>query len=171
MGFMAPPSEQDEQPLGGAQERYRRPRFPAPVTLGLAVGAEWVAASIVRQRVEAWLQALRWPPAQIEELVLAVSEAVSNSVEHGYQVPPDAVDHPGIVEVRGRLIEDLDGFRRVELTVRDHGTWREPSPAASTRGHGTLIMRACADRFIREHGPTGTTVVLLSRPTPPPLEG
>ena len=166
---MAPPSEQEEQPLGGAAERRRQPRLPAVDPLALVLNAEWVAASVVRQRVAGWLRALRWPPAQIDDLVLAVSEAVSNCVEHGYVVPPDAVDHPGTVDVRGRLIEEPDGYRRVELTVRDQGSWREePAPDVSSRGHGMLIMRTCADRFTIEHGPIGTTVVLLGRPTPPP---
>ena len=165
---MAPPSEQDEQPLGSAPEqRYRRPGRRAPTALELVFSAEWVTASLVRQRVEAWLQELRWPPAQIEELVLAVSEAVSNSVEHGYRVMPDAVDHSAAVEVRGRVVQEPDGFRRAELTVRDHGGWREPVPGVSNRGHGMLIMRACVDRFSLDHSAAGTTVVLLGRPVPP----
>jgi anti-sigma regulatory factor (Ser/Thr protein kinase) len=165
---MAPPSEQDEQPLGRAPERrYRRQGLPAPAGLELVFGAEWVTASLVRQRVESWLRELRWPPAQIEELVLAVSEAVSNSVEHGYQVMPDAVGQSGAVEVRGRVLQEPDGFRRAELTVRDQGVWREPVPGVSSRGHGMLIMRACVDRFTMDHSATGTTVVLLGRPAPP----
>lgn len=166
---MAPPSEQDEHPLGSAAERQRHAR-PAATTLELVLSAEWVAPSIVRQRVESWLRALRWPPAQIDELVLAVSEAVSNSVEHGYLVPPDVVDHPGIVSVRGRLVVEEDGYRHAELTVRDMGSWREPLPGASTRGHGMLIMRTCTDRFTIDHSSAGTTVVLIGRPTPPPLD-
>ncbi|GAA1293301.1 hypothetical protein GCM10009609_72790 [Pseudonocardia aurantiaca] len=165
---MAPPSEQDEQPLGSAQEqRYWRQGMPAPAGLELVFGAEWVIASLVRQRVASWLRELRWPPAQIEELVLAVSEAVSNSVEHGYQVMPDAVGQSGAVEVRGRVVQEPDGFRRAELTVRDHGAWREPVPGVSSRGHGMLIMRACVDRFTVNHSAAGTTVVLLGRPAPP----
>lgn len=166
---MAPPSEQDEQPLGSAAERWREVPTAAASTLELALSAEWVAPSIVRQRVEQWLRELRWAPAQIDELVLATSEAVSNSVEHGYLVPPDAVVHPGIVSVRGRVLHEADGYRRAEITVQDHGTWREPVAGVSSRGHGMLIMRTCTDRFGIEHGPDGTTVVLLGRPAPPPL--
>jgi anti-sigma regulatory factor (Ser/Thr protein kinase) len=168
---MAPPSEQEEQPLGGAAERRRPSHLPVPAALELALRAEWVAASVVRQRVEGWLLSLRWPPAQIDELVLSVSEAVSNSIEHGYLVPPDVVDHPGIVHVRGRVVVERDGYRRAEFTVRDEGAWREPVGGASSRGHGMLIMRTCTDRFTVDHGPDGTTVVLVGRPTPPPLEG
>jgi anti-sigma regulatory factor (Ser/Thr protein kinase) len=165
---MAPPSDQDEQPLGSAPERPQG--LPAAaLVLDLTLGAEWVAPSIVRQRVEQWLRELRWPPAQIDELVLAVSEAVSNSVEHGYGVPTDAIDHPGTVTVRGRIVVEADGYRQAEITVHDGGTWREPVTEVSSRGHGMLIMRTCTDRFTIEHDADGTTVVLLGRPTPPPL--
>jgi anti-sigma regulatory factor (Ser/Thr protein kinase) len=170
MVTMAPPSEQDEQPLGAAAERQRGAHAAAPSALALSLGAEWVAPSIVRQRVEQWLRALCWPPAQIDELVLAVSEAVSNSVEHGYRVPSDVVDHPGIVAVRGRVLPEADGYRRAEIVVHDDGDWREPEAGISSRGHGMLIMRTCTDRFSIAHGADGTTVVLLGRPTPPPLD-
>jgi serine/threonine-protein kinase RsbW len=169
MVSMAPPSDQDEQPIGKAAARPEHSSVGAPTLLELELGAEWVAPSVVRQRVSRWLQALRWPPAQIEELVLAVSEAVSNSVEHGYRVPPEAVGHPGVVVVRGRMLPEPDGYRRVELSIHDDGTWREPSRGASTRGHGMLIMRTCVDVIKIDHDSDGTTVVMLSRPTPEPL--
>jgi len=166
---MAPPSEQDEQPLGGIAPYRDVGRPPVPAQLEMVLGAEWVAASIARERVERWLRALGRPPAQIDDLVLAVSEAVSNSVEHGYRVPPDAIGNPGVVHVDGRLVIEADGFSRTEFTVRDQGRWREPVVGVSTRGHGILIMRSCADQLTIEHGPEGTTVVLLGRPVPPPL--
>jgi anti-sigma regulatory factor (Ser/Thr protein kinase) len=161
-----PPSDQDEH-------RIRRSR-PAtdgqPVEAGLDIelNAGWVAPSIARERVESWLRAHRWPPAQIEELVLAVSEAVSNSVEHGYRVPPDAVEPPETVDVRMRLTVAADGYRHAEFMVSDRGHWREPDTAATSRGHGMLIMRSCTDELVVEGSPGGTTVVLRSRPTPPP---
>jgi serine/threonine-protein kinase RsbW len=166
---MAPPSEQDEQPLGGAAARGEHRAVQAPAVLEVTLGAEWVAPSIARERVGNWLRALRWPPGQIDELVLAVSEAVSNSVEHGYGVPPETVGHPGVVSVSGRLLVESDGYRRVEFTVHDRGTWREPSNGVSGRGHGMLIMRGCVDVFTLDHE-DGTTVVLLSRPAPAPLD-
>jgi anti-sigma regulatory factor (Ser/Thr protein kinase) len=160
-----PPSEQDEH-------RVRRARPAADgqsagAGLDVELSAEWVAPSIARERVEGWLRAHRWPPAQIDELVLAVSEAVSNSVEHGYGVAPDAVASGETVDLRMRLEVAADGFRRVEFVVSDRGHWREPDTGASTRGHGMLIMRSCTDELVVEGSPGGTTVVLRSRPTPP----
>jgi serine/threonine-protein kinase RsbW len=163
-----PPSDQDERPV--------RPPQPADATdattaadleLRLVLGASWVAPSIARERVEAWLRTHQWPPAQVEELVLAISEAVSNSVEHGYRVPFDAVEHAGSVEVRGQLVSGADGYRQVEFRIRDRGRWREPDRGVSSRGHGMLIMRTCTDELVVDGSPDGTTVVLRSRPAPP----
>jgi anti-sigma regulatory factor (Ser/Thr protein kinase) len=163
-----PPSDQDERPV-----RPVRPGQPADPASGaglelrLVLGASWVAPSLARERVEAWLRGHQWPPAQVDELVLAVSEAVSNSVEHGYRVPFDAVEHPGRIELRARLSADADGYRRVGFRVRDAGIWREPDRAVSSRGHGMLIMRTCTDELVVDGSPEGTTVELRSRPAPP----
>jgi serine/threonine-protein kinase RsbW len=160
-----PPSDQDERPL-----RRTAPASPAAgaaLELRLVLNAGWVAPSIARERVEDWLQAHKWPPAQAEELVLAVSEAVSNSVEHGYRVPIDAFDHPETVELLARLSVHADAYRQVEFRVSDRGTWREPDTGISTRGHGMLIMRSCTDELVVDGSPSGTTVLLRSRPAPP----
>ena len=58
--------------------------------LFLALPAALTAAAEVRALLGAWLTTHGWPPAAQEDLVLAVNEAVSNSVEHGYGVQPGA---------------------------------------------------------------------------------
>jgi serine/threonine-protein kinase RsbW len=158
---VSPPSDQDERPV--------RPSVQpgADVELRLVLNAGWVAPSIARERIESWLRAHQWPPAQAEELVLAVSEAVSNSVEHGYRVPIDAIEHPDTVELDARLTPAADGYRQAEFRITDRGSWREPRTGASTRGHGMLIMRSCTDELVVEGSPTGTVVLLRSRPAPP----
>jgi serine/threonine-protein kinase RsbW len=160
-----PPSDQDEH-----QARRTRPPggSAAAAELRVELSAGWVAPSIARERVEEWLRAHRWPPAQVEELVLAVSEAVSNSVEHGYRVAPEAVEPADTVELRMRMTVAADGYRQAEFVVADRGSWREPDATASSRGHGMLIMRSCTDELVVDGGASGTTVVLRSRPTPPP---
>jgi anti-sigma regulatory factor (Ser/Thr protein kinase) len=136
------------------------------------LSAEWVAPSIARDRVRRWLTAHRWSRAHREDLVLAVSEAVSNSVEHGYGIsvgdsPRFALIAPsGTIEVHGQVVTHPDGVRCVELTIRDHGHWLPPAVLCASRGHGMTIMRACADGVIIDHTPDGTTVMLRSRPLP-----
>lgn len=138
--------------------------------------AEWVAPSIARDRVRRWLTAHRWSPAHRQDLVLAISEAVSNSVEHGYGICADdtissALAVPSkIIELYGQVITNRDGVRRVEFTIRDYGRWAPPAMLCDRRGHGMTLMRACADEVIIDHTADGTTVVLRSRPLPrPPL--
>jgi anti-sigma regulatory factor (Ser/Thr protein kinase) len=139
----------------------------------LELTAEWVAPSIARDRVRRWLTAHRWSPAQVDDLVLAVSEAVSNSVEHGYGMPTEDADHSTLdassstVKLAGQIITDADGIRRVEFTIRDHGRWTPPD-GPSSRGHGMTLMRACTDAVTIEHTTAGTTVVLRSRALPSP---
>jgi anti-sigma regulatory factor (Ser/Thr protein kinase) len=145
---------------------------PRPDTaLHLAVPADWISPSVVRSHLRSWLGDLRWPPRRIDELVLAVSEMVSNSIEHGYG---RAVDHPtpahDQVEVEGRITVDDAGSRAV-VTVTDHGTWRIPDTGPSSRGRGTLLARACTDELTTRHGPEGTVVVMRSRPVSLPPAG
>lgn len=169
-----PPSEQDErsgrtpQPLPG-----RAACTPTADDLHFELGPELVAPSIARERFERWLRDLRWPSGQSEDLVLALSEAVSNSIEHGYgvhagQAPPDLAE--ATVEVRARVLVEESGRHRIALTVRDHGRWREPIGPAHFRGHGLSIIRACADRFSIDGNAGGTTLTLVTRAAPPSPE-
>ena len=140
------------------------------------LAAEWVAPSIARDRVRRWLTAHQWSRAHREDLVLAVSEAVSNSVEHGYGISADdtscfpPIAPSGTIELQGRIITHPDGVRHVEFTIRDQGRWVPPAMLCGNRGHGMTIMSACADEVTLDHTTAGTTVVLRSRPLPrPPL--
>ncbi|MHA6627296.1 ATP-binding protein [Pseudonocardia sichuanensis] len=166
---MKPPSDQDERP-------GHPPRLPlsgaaagSPSTappLRMALPADWVAPSIARDRFDHWLRDLAWPVAQREDLVLALSEAVSNSVEHGYGVPSGSAAHDsGVVEVRAELVAGPDHALRVVLTVRDAGGWREPADSAH-RGHGLRMIRAGGDEVVIDGTDGGTTITLTSRPAP-----
>jgi serine/threonine-protein kinase RsbW len=155
-----PPSS--ERQLGNEPTRADAAR-----TLDLVLAADWISPSVVRDRVRTWLRANHWAPANMDDLVLAVNEAVSNSIEHGYQVGPD--DPPGqdTVAVTATIRRAADGSRHVEVTVRDTGVWRPPDEGGhSTRGQGLRLMRACVEHLSVEGGDGGTTVVMHSRPVP-----
>lgn len=139
-------------------------------TLDLVLTADWISPSVARDRVRNWLRANRWSPSHVDDLVLAVNEAVSNSIEHGYLVDPEAAPVAGTVEVHGAIHTAADGTRHVELTVRDEGTWLPPTDDPnSNRGQGIRLMRACVEHLTVDGTDDGTTVVLQSRPIPPPL--
>jgi anti-sigma regulatory factor (Ser/Thr protein kinase) len=167
-----PPSEQDERP-GGVPRPLPDGAAGPPVaeSLHFELAPELVAPSIARDRFDRWLHDLRWPGAQREDLVLALSEAVSNSVEHGYQIRTGPARRDlvvGTVEVRARLLVEGNGTRRIALTVRDRGRWRRPVAPARFRGHGLSIIRACADELSIDGDADGTTLTLITRAAPVP---
>ncbi|MCT2586921.1 ATP-binding protein [Actinophytocola gossypii] len=163
-----PPSSDQDRRLEHDRSRA------AEATLQLVLDVDWVSPSIARDRLRRWLTAHRWSPAHVDDLVLALNEAVSNSIEHGHGLTaPTRDDSAQPVEVHGRVVTESDGARHVELTVRDRGSWRAPadahSSAGSSRGHGVTIMRACVEEVTVDRTDDGTTVVLRSRSVPPPL--
>jgi serine/threonine-protein kinase RsbW len=127
----------------------------------------WAAPAQARRRVGRWLAEHGWPAGQIEDLVLAISEAVANSVEHGYRSGRHTVTAAahGVIEVGGRVLADRLG-RYVELIVRDHGRWRPVSSDRGSRGHGLQVMRACVAELVVQGTSSGTTVVLRSQAVP-----
>jgi serine/threonine-protein kinase RsbW len=138
------------------QEDLRFGAVTAQRHLFLALPAALTAAAEARALLGVWLTTHGWPPEAQEDLVLAVNEAVSNSVEHGYGVRPGVAGRAGLVEVAAELLVD----RCVEVTVRDRGGWRAPPLRHGHRGHGILIMKACAAECVIDGTPSGTAVVL-----------
>jgi len=136
-------------------------------TLDLVLAADWISPSVARDRVRGWLRANRWSPAHTDDLVLAVNEAISNSIEHGYQVGPEDPPTTETVEIHGVIHRADNGSRHVEFTVRDAGAWQPPNEDGhSTRGQGLRLMRACVEHVTVDGGDGGTTVTLHSRPVP-----
>jgi serine/threonine-protein kinase RsbW len=168
-----PPSEQDELSGGTRWSLPDRAARSVADELHFELAPELVAPSIARDRFERWLRDVAWPSAQGEDLVLALSEAVSNSIEHGYRIRVGQAP-PGLgaatVEVHARILLESGGRRRIALTVRDHGRWRRPVGPARFRGHGLSIIRACADEFSIDGSDAGTTLRLLTRAAPPPRD-
>ncbi|WP_394616856.1 ATP-binding protein [Lentzea sp. JNUCC 0626] len=117
----------------------------------------------VRHHLRAWLKDSGLTDDEASDLVLAVSEAINNSVEHAY---PGGSG--GTVDVRARV--EPDGSARVDVT--DRGQWRIPPPALTMRGRGLLLMRESVDDVEIDRRASGTTVRLrLARSAgvaPPP---
>lgn len=127
-----------------------------PPLLDLKLAADWVSPSVARDRVRTWLRAGGWTSPHLDDLVLAINEAISNSIEHGYGIGPGDPAGTGVVELLGEMTD-----HHVTVTVRDNGTWRPPvNDPASTRGQGIRLMRACVEEVTVEGSADGTTVVL-----------
>lgn len=120
--------------------------------------AQPAALSLIRGRLRQWLITHRWPDVEIEDLVLAVSEAASNVVDHAY-----LHDTPGSIEIAGRVTATSAGVRVADLTVRDHGRWR-PVPAHSeNRRRGMLLMKAAVAELVIDGTEHGTCVRMRGR--------
>jgi anti-sigma regulatory factor (Ser/Thr protein kinase) len=111
------------------------------------------------------LAARAWPDDELDDVVLAVSEVVSNAVEHAYAHAPSA-EGPTVsvfaVERRG------EGGRRLELEVRDGGSWREPPASSGFRGRGLHVARTVMHTVDILRGTGGTTVAMVSKWVPGP---
>ncbi|WP_177221257.1 ATP-binding protein [Lentzea xinjiangensis] len=111
----------------------------------------------LRDRLREWLQDSGFGDDEASDLVLAVSEAVNNSVEHAYPGPAR-----GTVEVRAHAAPDGS----VQVDVTDHGRWRVPPPALTMRGRGLLLMRESVDEVEIDRSANGTTVRLRRARSP-----
>ena len=132
---------------------------PAPDVISMVLMADPVALSVVRQRFRTWLAALCWPGEEVDDIVQAVSEAVSDAVEH-------AAD-PGIaseVRVAARQFAEADGGRRVVVGVSDD---RHTCPAATRPDPGLLMIHTCMDDVRYDRGQDATTVFMTSVRVPP----
>jgi serine phosphatase RsbU (regulator of sigma subunit)/anti-sigma regulatory factor (Ser/Thr protein kinase) len=123
----------------------------APAPFEVELPARPSELSPLRRRLRAWLARLRFEPAEADEILLAVSEACNNAIEHAYG------DEVGTVRLR--LEVDGDTLR---ATIRDRGRWRGGESDAD-RGRGTAIMRAVMDRAEIATGDEGTEVLLERR--------
>jgi len=128
------------------------------------VPAHPAAASVVRQHVRHWLTELAWPEDEADNVVLAVSEAVCNSIEHAY---PDG-DPDGLVRVSGESVPLGGGGRQLLITVCDHGRWRPVPENDEGRRRGIPLMRALTESLDVIGTAAGTRVTLTTRPVAAP---
>lgn len=168
---MPPASDQDERPQFNTAADAQRAALRPGTSLRFVLTADWVAPSLSRKKIRQWLSAHDWSPAHMDDMVLCISEAVSNSVEHGYGVAVDeaSLDHAGVIEVHGTIEEEPGGYRRVVFRVVDRGHWQEPATGPTNRRQGLRIMRACTEEMTIDHTAEGTVVVLRGFPIPMPL--
>jgi len=120
----------------------------------VSIDAEPTEIGIVRLAATSFLRAMGWPESDIDPVVFATSEAVSNSVEHAYR--GYAV---GRIGVDLELADIGPGRERLCVTVSDDGRWRHETSAGV--GHnGLLLIRALVDRLLIDTDGRGTRAVL-----------
>jgi anti-sigma regulatory factor (Ser/Thr protein kinase) len=103
----------------------------------LATAAELRA---IRRRVAAWARSHRLPDDVLDDLQLALGEAVANGVEHAYGTGP-----PGYVDVELVIRPAAGDARAVAVQVADHGRWRPAPAVAGHRGRGLNMIERLAE--------------------------
>ncbi|HEV2814238.1 MAG TPA: ATP-binding protein [Solirubrobacteraceae bacterium] len=104
-----------------------------------------------RHAVRAYLSAAETSDPPSSDIALAVSEAVTNVVQHAY-----AQDDPGSVRVRVEIHE-----REVEVMVQDDGAGVVPRPDSPGIGLGLPLIATISERFdVRKRRGGGTRVCI-----------
>ena len=118
------------------------------------------AALAARRRLGGVLQELGWSQCGRIDLMLAVSEAVTNSYQHAY-----SRSRPGPIYLQAHTLTGPNGTRRFCVTVSDHGNWLASGPRR--RRGGLAIMRATTAHMTIHSDALGTRVTMMSAPDPP----
>ena len=127
----------------------------------LVFEARSVNESFARVTAAAFLSQLDPTLQEIAEIKTIVSEAVTNSIVHGYG------DHAGIVRMKIQIFEK----QKIRITVRDRGRGISDIPKAMTpcfttgnedrAGMGFSIMQGFSDKIrVRSLPGKGTTVIM-----------
>ena len=135
--------------------------------LELQVQADARAPGRVRLALRRWLADRHWPEDESDDLVLAVSEAVSNSAEHAYGTDRSSPEQEALVAVVVTELSGTDG-RRAKAVVDDFGVWRASPFDKGFRGHGLPLIGTLMDSYDVDHRSTGTRVTIVSPPVPTP---
>jgi anti-sigma regulatory factor (Ser/Thr protein kinase) len=131
--------------------------------LELRVAADGRAPGVVRAALVRWLAARDWPEEDGEDVVFAVSEAVSNAAEHAYRHSRSGVEPGPLVVVLVTDVIDSDD-RRAKIAVEDFGAWRSEPAGEGRRGHGLRMIAALMESCGVERGRSGTRITMISRP-------
>jgi anti-sigma regulatory factor (Ser/Thr protein kinase) len=137
------------------REPHAKPQYPC---LELLLPARPESLAEVRRRFRAWLLELDAESDELEEIILACSEACANSVEHSTSERQQLV-------VRARLL--LDGI--VHVLVRDYGRWRFMTRPPE-RGRGLSIVRELMDAVAIRRDDDGTSISLYRQLRKPPAD-
>jgi anti-sigma regulatory factor (Ser/Thr protein kinase)/putative methionine-R-sulfoxide reductase with GAF domain len=119
--------------------------------LVLRLPAEPLVLSSLRRTLRHWLEGLGATETETYDVLVAVTEAAANSVEHAY----------GPVDAGFDVEAEMSDEGEVCLVVRDQGRWRPPR--GHNRGRGTLLMQELMDHFEVTTGEEGTEVRMRLR--------
>lgn len=121
--------------------------------LHVRIGGEPNELAAMRSALRRWLVRCGADVQLIQDILVAVSEAAANSIEHGYAAGEGKV-----------TIDATAAGGDVEITVTDQGAWR--TPGGHGRGLGRSLMAALMDDVAVETSKSGTVVTLRTKLRP-----
>jgi GAF domain-containing protein/anti-sigma regulatory factor (Ser/Thr protein kinase) len=119
--------------------------------LALRLPADPPVLSSLRRSLRRWLEALGATELETYDVLVAVTEAAANAVEHAYGPGDASFDVEAVMSDEGEVC----------VVVRDEGRWRPPR--GHNRGRGTLLMQELMDHFEVATGDGGTEVRMRRR--------
>lgn len=125
----------------------------APLRIETDAHADQLAP--IRRELTSWLKAAEVPEEQATDIVLVVSEACTNCVEHAYR------GH----DVGTMLLEAKAVDGEIHARIVDSGSWKKPAVDPGNGGRGLPLMRAISDTVQIEETPHGTTIDVTFRVT------
>ncbi len=139
----------------------RRSRSPVASLDFIGVPGSPERLSLIRRSLSQWAAAAVLPPHDVEDLGIAVYEAMANVLDHAY----DRWQH---------CYFDLHAERtgdRVEVVVADSGRWRTPPDDPGHRGRGLALIERLAHHVDLRHDERGTTVAMCWYLPASPIRG
>ena len=104
----------------------------------------------IRAEVTGWLNELPASPDIVNNVVLAVTEAVANCVEHAYHT----ITEHSTIEVAFWTEGSV-----ICIQISDHGSWR-PLPGLNGQARGLTHMGELVESVMIRFGTAGTNVLL-----------
>lgn len=130
-------------------------RYTRPIAAhNLSIRAHTDQLALLRRDIRHCLDQQKITGREQRDIVLAISEAANNAIEHAYHGR-----HGGTI-----IIDLEDHSHHVIARITDHGTWRPPTPDPERR-RGIPIMQSLATHYARTSSAAGTTIT-LEIPTP-----
>jgi serine phosphatase RsbU (regulator of sigma subunit)/anti-sigma regulatory factor (Ser/Thr protein kinase) len=126
---------------------------PIPLVFKRRIDAKAEQLAPLRRELRGWLREAEVDETILQDLVLAVGEALANAVEHAYRPG----EH-GRIEFRVTL--DAEGV--LQAAIRDFGRWRPPRWNPD-RGRGIGMMEQLTDALDVSTSEEGTHVVMVRR--------
>jgi anti-sigma regulatory factor (Ser/Thr protein kinase) len=119
--------------------------------VALRLPAEPHVLTSLRRTLRQWLEGLGADEIETYDVLVAVTEAAANAIEHAYGPIDAAFDVEAEASDEGEVI----------VVVRDKGRWRPPR--GHNRGRGTLLMQELMDHFEVSTSEEGTVVRMRRR--------